>query len=232
MDLTASESTIATDLLRALRGVRFPMNFERKGVMRADERGVHSLTLGYITPRGRTLNTNPDLAPRISLRTYKPKFREVVRFAIALMRAHNPAFSFSSICVNYNVSCAKHCDANNAGPTYIVGLGDYCGGALRVHRCDGRAARDVDIKNRWLCFDAAKQPHETLPFIGERYSLCYYSVRPRACIGGASPVLAYPLPTPARGSRMRAGSTPRANRGPSAGERAAIDGVSVSSRAS
>ena len=64
---------------------------------------------------------------------------------------------------------ALHCDANNAGPSLIIGLGAYKGGELWV---DKRGA--LDVKRTWHRFDGT-DAHATLPFErGPRYTLIFW----------------------------------------------------------
>ena len=67
-------------------------------------------------------------------------------------------FSFTSIQVNKNYASALHCDSNNLGPSYIVGVGDYEQGALWT-----QDKGEVDCKHRWCEFDG-NIPHCTLPY--------------------------------------------------------------------
>ena len=41
--------------------------------------------------------------------------------------------SFTSICLNVNFGCDLHSDKHNEGDSWIVGIGDYEGGAGAVH---------------------------------------------------------------------------------------------------
>ena len=52
----------------------------------------------------------------------------------------------------------------------IIGLGDYKGGELNLQELV------YDIRNRFLIFDGSLQTHWTEPFIGERYTITYYTI--------------------------------------------------------
>jgi hypothetical protein len=45
--------------------------------------------------------------------------------------------------VNKNYMSAMHVDKGNVGPSYIVGVGDFEGGKLWVHRQQYRLQQDV-----------------------------------------------------------------------------------------
>jgi hypothetical protein len=79
----------------------------------------------------------------------------------------------SSHCaVNCNAQFTPHVDSGRgAGQSMsmIVGLGDYSGGELMV---EGDAH---EIRYRALQFDGWKQRHWTQPFVGQRFSLVWFS---------------------------------------------------------
>lgn len=81
------------------------------------------------------------------------------------------AFPFTSIQLNKAYASKRHVDANNAGYSMIIGLGDYEGGKLQV---DGMG--ELDVRNTWHRFDG-NVPHCTTPVggAGERYSLIFFT---------------------------------------------------------
>jgi len=111
-----------------------------------------------------------------SRKTEMPKYKELFEEASKLMKQHNPNFKFTSIQINKDQKTIKHKDGRNVGKSYIIGLGDYTGGDVRLYNPDGKGYKDINIKNRWATFDGSKLEHETLAFKGTRYSLVYYSV--------------------------------------------------------
>tara|TARA_R110002050_G_scaffold222601_1_gene358402 strand:+ start:1070 stop:1582 length:513 start_codon:yes stop_codon:yes gene_type:complete len=108
--------------------------------------------------------------------TEKPKYKELFQEASKLMKQHNPNFKFSSVQINENQKTSKHKDGNNVGQSYIIGLGDYTGGDVRLYSPDGKTSKDINIKNRWAKFDGSQLEHETTPFKGTRYTLVFYNV--------------------------------------------------------
>ena len=111
-----------------------------------------------------------------SKKTNTPKYKELFEEASKLMKSHNPNFKFTSIQFNKNQKTKKHKDGNNVGKSYIIGLGDYTGGDVRLYTKDGDKFKDINIKNRWATFNGSELEHETTPFKGERYTLVFYSV--------------------------------------------------------
>ena len=103
------------------------------------------------------------------------KYNKLFYEAFMLGLCEIPDFFFTSVQINKNHRCCKHIDSYNVGVSYIIGLGDYTGGELRIYNKDD-SYEDIDIKNRWYCFNGSKKYHETLPFTGERYSLVYYKI--------------------------------------------------------
>ena len=108
--------------------------------------------------------------------TNTPKYKPLFEEASKLMRQHNPNFKFTSIQINENQKTSKHKDGYNVGKSYIIGLGDYTGGEVRLYTKDGDKFKDINIKNRWATFNGSELEHETTPFKGERYTLVFYSV--------------------------------------------------------
>ena len=101
---------------------------------------------------------------------------------------HNAIFKFgnhvcpigmdvTSVTLNHNVKAKKHIDGFNVGDSVIVGIGTYEGGKLRVYENDNFTA--FDICDRPLMFNGAKYAHETEDFTGDRYTIIYYSQRPK-----------------------------------------------------
>lgn len=69
-------------------------------------------------------------------------------------------FRYGSVQVNYNYRARKHIDSNNLGPSFIIGLGDYTGGALWT---GDRGV--VDCRHSWKLFDGNTE-HATEPYEG------------------------------------------------------------------
>jgi len=111
-----------------------------------------------------------------SKKSNTPKYKELFQEASKLMRLHNPNFKFTSIQFNKNQKTKKHTDSKNVGKSYIIGLGDYNGGDVRLYTKKGDSYRDIDIKNRFATFNGSELEHETRPFTGERYTLVFYSI--------------------------------------------------------
>ena len=87
----------------------------------------------------------------------------------------------TSVTLNYGVKAKKHVDSFNVGDSVIVGIGEYEGGKLRVY--EGGKESDTytsyNIRDEPLMFNGAKLAHETEDFTGSRYTIIYYSQRPK-----------------------------------------------------
>lgn len=94
---------------------------------------------------------------------------------IALCPNREPS---STIAVNRNAQFRPHVD-NGAGAgqsrSLIVGLGTYAGGELMVE------GKKHDIRYKPIEFNGWTERHWTLPFVGERYSLVWFT--PKGCEG-------------------------------------------------
>jgi len=101
-------------------------------------------------------------------------FPELTEAVFALERAILPAGRQPStwVAVNHNALFSPHTDAGaGKGQTLslIVGLGDYAGGELVV---EGEVC---DIRYAPREFNGWRQRHWTLPFVGERFTLVWFT---------------------------------------------------------
>jgi hypothetical protein len=77
-----------------------------------------------------------------------------------------------NICLNKNLKCLPHNDSNK-GDSIIIGLGDYQGGRLILHH--NSHDEYIDIRNRPFKFNGKKIKHSTEDFVGDRWSVIYYT---------------------------------------------------------
>ena len=81
-------------------------------------------------------------------------------------------FLYSSIQINSpNCQSKDHEDSNNIGPSLIVGVGRYEGGALEILL--GGVWQPFDTQGKYLLFDGSVT-HRTANFTGDRYSLVLF----------------------------------------------------------
>ena len=155
------------------------------------------LLIGKLPKQKRyNIRSNPNVIPRgavfglIKLRKYVakikdtelypsklsfvPKYKELYRMLEELIWEYDPNFKFTSIQVNDNNLCSKHKDSHNIGISYIIAVGNFDGGELRIWNETETEYEDVNIHNKFLSFNGSKRFHETLPFTGNRYSIIYY----------------------------------------------------------
>lgn len=83
--------------------------------------------------------------------------------------------SFNAITVNQNYKAEKHRDKNNQGVSFLVGFGNYQGGALKIYEGDLSGAHDIRYKP--VITDFSKVYHSVEDFTGDRYSLVYYQFK-------------------------------------------------------
>ena len=124
--------------------------------------------LGYILPRGK--GTWKGREPRLSTKSTDPKYTEIYE----LLKQIAPTnFEYTSIQVNKNVKCGKHIDRYNKLDSGIIGFGDYTEGQMRIYDKDNY--EDIDIQNNFYIFNGGNY-HETLDWIGTRYSVVYFTI--------------------------------------------------------
>lgn len=102
-------------------------------------------------------------------------------------------YQFTTICINKNYAAKRHRDKNNVGISVVKSLGDFTGGRLRywsrdpgnlvvkdndVHRLDPNDAEWYDVRERFRPVDG-RCAHEVEPFVGQRYSLVFFTVSGR-----------------------------------------------------
>ena len=188
-DLTPEERALS-----ALRSASLPMSNKRKTVLPAGVDAVPQVCLGLIGSKRPTISTETqgELAAALT-----QLFRQAAHAGVLPpppARTKNAAGyerwasqasmpPFTSIQVNFQYASSPHVDANNVGPSYIRGLGDFTGGELVVECGEMPRQRDSsksaaittehDVSNTWHVFDGNAR-HWTRPFEGERYSIIYF----------------------------------------------------------
>ena len=109
-------------VLEALQSVPVPEQKSRRNVRQTPDQLLHGMVIGAVACRTTgAVRTSKQMRERPMLT------KLLVQFAT---QSVDKDFAFSSIQVNKNYASALHCDLNNKGPSYIVGLGHYTGGAL------------------------------------------------------------------------------------------------------
>jgi len=93
------------------------------------------------------------------------------------MKTHYPDFFWNSVIVNKNNRFDIHKDSNNKEGTtsMVIGLGDYAGGDLKLYDDDKQVLFAVSVKCCPFFYDLKNTYHSVEEFIGDRYSLVFYS---------------------------------------------------------
>ena len=127
--------------------------------------------------------------PDGSMSYWSAKYPQVYSKLRDLMARYDRDFGYTHITLNRNLRCKRHTDGGNAGPSYIAGFGDYRGGGLLVEPPGGGGSSDettvLDLRGRFVTFNGKTQPHETLAFEGERFTLVYYTSDIKSGGGGS-----------------------------------------------
>ena len=114
--------------------------------------------------------------PAGGLSWWSTKYPHVYDKLRALLEKYDPSFSYTHITLNRNLRCKRHTDGGNAGPSYIAAFGNFKGGKLLVEAPGGGVPEmELDLKSRFVKFNGKTQPHETMAFTGERFTLVYYT---------------------------------------------------------
>jgi len=88
-----------------------------------------------------------------------------------------PGFTFTSVQVNVNYTCAVHKDKHNSGQSYIVAFGSFTGGELVLKNPEDK---EYNIRHRPLLFNGSEIEHFTKEWVGNRYSIVYHTLIPPA----------------------------------------------------
>ena len=120
-----------------------------------------SVTFGHVKQRFRK---NPKIEPRQANKKYPKVYIQLKKIAEIFF----PHFGYDCITLNHNLKCKPHKDSNNRGYSYIVGFGNYTGGALNV---DGKS---IDIKYKPFTFDGKKKLHYVEDFEGDRWTAVFF----------------------------------------------------------
>ena len=120
LDARAQQAATWQQMDDGLLGVDVPLSTARQNVARE---AVRTMCLG--------LTSTYD--GRLTISTHTQDFQQLVHWLTASARALLPLTSFTSIQVNVGFACQVHVDANNEGPSMIVGFGQYIGGQLWLH---------------------------------------------------------------------------------------------------
>lgn len=107
-------------ILQALESVTFPESSRRNVRQAHDVRPNRAMCLGM------TQCYFKGPMPSRCTREYP----NLARLLCAWARRELPSFEFTSIQVNKDCAAALHVDSNDAGSSYIIGLGKYVGGQL------------------------------------------------------------------------------------------------------
>lgn len=146
------------DVTRALREVEIPATKTRTNASPTNDE-VESVCVGVVAARANGVVASAFARRRPGL----------TRLLALLGRKMLPDdFTFTSIQVNRNLQCPLHVDDFNAGESIIIGLGEYSGGELWTLQ-DG----PVNVRHKFFRYDGT-EPHATLPFEGERFSVVYF----------------------------------------------------------
>lgn len=172
------------EVLQVLRCWEFARNDSRRNVLPEGRDWVHSDTFGLIRRR--------DGLHKVCESTVW--YPHVPMLLARWLRGNGPPelgdteFAYTTINVNSAYAARRHRDRNNVGPSVIATFGEFSGGRLRYWRRDPRSGTDVrdlpEEEGEWVDLQARPSgifdgncAHEVEDFIGERFSIVYFTVR-------------------------------------------------------
>jgi hypothetical protein len=120
-------------------------------------------------PEGKCLGAVKSWCKGVNISSATCDHPHLTRLCCDFVRSAKPDFCFTSIQVNKCYESALHVDSGNLGPSLIIGLGDYQDGGIYIH-----GVGELSIHDQWQLFDG-NVPHMTCPFVGERYSLIFFT---------------------------------------------------------
>ena len=87
---------------------------------------------------------------------------------------------FNSITINQNYRASAHRDKNNVGDSFLVAFGRYNGGDLKI--LEGDLSGNHNVWCKPIITDFSKVLHEVDYFMGDRYSLVFYTFQSKRSI--------------------------------------------------
>ena len=158
------------ELLEILRNTTLPGKLGKPGTgdvyNRARKLGSigRTVTFGY----GDTRHGIKDYAKN---KEYPELFHALVKFGNQVVPK---GWDYNGITLNEGVKANKHKDSKNLGVSYIIGIGDYTGGGIKVWDGDDQNPKVFDLHDKPVSFNGGLLFHQTTPFKGERYSMIFY----------------------------------------------------------
>jgi hypothetical protein len=113
------------------------------------------------------------------------KYRDVLVAVCRLANSILPVgWSYNGITLNHNIHARRHTDSKNTGISYILGIGTFTGGEIKVFAPDGSGSTAHDLHDQAVGFNGGLLEHETADFEGERYTMVFYKQRWEGTIAG------------------------------------------------
>ncbi len=113
------------------------------------------------------------------------KYRDALVAVCRLANAVLPVgWTYNGITLNHNIHAKRHTDSKNTGISYILGIGTFTGGEIKVYAPDGSGATAYNLHDRAIGFNGGLLEHETADFEGERYTMVFYKQRWEGTIAG------------------------------------------------
>lgn len=169
-EISQQDKNILTELYNELDKITIPTTFRSEGV----KGGYHASKIG-VTNQRNARQTIFGLSKHRGVKQesrYTRKYPHILPLFRKFIQSHHPQFEFSSVYVNKNTVSKMHLDAENAGVSLLVGIGDFNGGETVLYL---PAEEKFDIKTHSLVFNGSKISHKSEPFEGTRYSFVFFN---------------------------------------------------------
>ena len=179
MQFLQQDTVSDDDVLAVLRLWYFKQNKTRANVTPEGSTSVFSDNLGLVKTRvGTVLCSNATVKNWAVLVLFSRWLAE------HLPSCFQTFFPFSSVSVNFAYAARRHRDSYNVGPSVVKAFGSFTGGELlywpedngnkKVEALEWDSAQKFDARRELVLFSGLRG-HAVAPFVGERYSLVFFT---------------------------------------------------------
>ena len=144
---------------------------KERGIQRKLGNYCESITFG--TNAVKFIKGDDKFQPSRWNKIYPDLYQSLLELSLYVIPEDFEMIGLPNICVNKNLKCLPHNDCNK-GDSIIIAIGDYTGGRLILHHSEDNLEY-IDIQHKPFKFNGRKIKHSTEDFIGDRWSIIYYT---------------------------------------------------------
>tara|TARA_R110000822_G_scaffold95742_1_gene218554 strand:- start:14768 stop:15316 length:549 start_codon:yes stop_codon:yes gene_type:complete len=104
------------------------------------------------------------------------KYPDLYELCKSFIKYDYPDFEYTTIQLNKNVNTEYHFDARNGGVDNLsacIGIGDFTEGGIEIKEND--IITQYPNKDKWLLYNGKTKLHRTIPAIGDRFAIIYFT---------------------------------------------------------